>query len=405
MAQKFTYKARSSAGKLVTGRVEAENRNKAIALLRERRLFVVEINELLSGGNSFNLKKIFQQKVGTRELAIMCRQFATMTQAGVPILQSLSILSQQCDNKTLKETVKKVIGNLEGGMSLAESLKAFPEVFPQIFVSMVEAGEVGGVLDQVLERLAVNFEKEHDLKEKVKSAMIYPAVVVVMAVLAIAAMLIFVVPKFVTMLTDMGAPVPLTTQLIILFSQFLKNFWYIAFFLVAGILFGYKQAVKTGQGKKIKDRMSLKLPVFGPMNQKIIISRFCRSLSTLLKSGVPVLQSLDVVKNIAENYEVVKSIKEAENSIKKGQSMSLPLQKNWVFPPMVTRMIAIGEETGSIDILLGKIADFYESEVEELVARLSSMLEPVLIIGLGGVVGFIILSIMLPMFSVINNMK
>ncbi|OPX88403.1 MAG: Type II secretion system protein F [Pelotomaculum sp. PtaB.Bin104] len=404
MPKKFSYKARNQSGKLVTGKVEAENRNKAITLLRERSLFVVQINEAL-GEVSINLDNIFQKKVSTRELSVMCRQFATMTQAGVPILQSLNILTLQCDHKVLKETLRKVTENIEGGVSLAESFKSFPKIFPPIFISMVEAGEVGGALDQVLERLAANFEKEHDLKEKVKSAMTYPAVVVMVAVLAIAALLIFVVPKFMTMLTDMQAPIPLTTQLIIKFSDFLKNFWYIVLFTIAGAFFGYKQAVKTEKGKKIKDQVVLKLPVFGPMIQKIIVARFCRSLSTLLKSGVPVLQSLEVVKNIAGNYAVVKSIKEAEKSIKEGQSISLPLQKSRVFPPMVTRMMAIGEETGSIDTLLEKIADFYEREVDDLVSRLSSMLEPVLIVGMGGVVGFIILSIMLPMFSVIDNVK
>jgi len=403
---KFYYKARNPSGRLVTGKVEAENRNKAVALLRERRFFVVELKESSSaGGASFDLNNIFRQRVSTRDLAIMCRQFATMIQAGVPILQSLGILSQQSDNKTLKDTLKKVAELLEGGRSLTDSLKSFPNIFPQIFTSMVEAGEVSGALDQVLERLAVNFEKEHDLKEKVKSAMTYPAIVVVVAVLAVIALMTLVVPKFVDMLVDMEAPIPLTTQLIIMFSNFLKNYFCIGLLIIAGLVFGYKQAVKTEQGKKIKDNLVLKLPVFGPMIRKIIISRFCRSLSTLLKSGVPVLQSLDVVKNIAGNYAVVKSIEEAEKSIIEGQSISLPLQKSGVFPPMVTRMISIGEETGSIDALLEKIADFYEREVEDIVSRLSSMLEPVLIVGMGGVVGFIILSIMLPMFSVINNVK
>lgn len=403
---RFYYKARNPSGRLVKGKVEAENRNKAVALLRERRFFVVELKESSSaGGVSFDLNNIFRQRVGTRDLAIMCRQFATMIQAGVPIMHSLGILSQQSDNKTLKDTLKKVAELLEGGRSLTDSLKSFPNVFPQIFTSMVEAGEVSGALDQVLERLAVNFEKEHDLKEKVKSAMTYPAIVVVVAVLAVIALMTLVVPKFVDMLVDMEAPIPLTTQLIIMFSNFLKNYFYIGLLIIAGLVFGYKQAVKTEQGKKIKDNLVLKLPVFGPMIRKIIISRFCRSLSTLLKSGVPVLQSLDVVKNIAGNYAVIKSIEEAEKSIIEGQSISLPLQKSGVFPPMVTRMISIGEETGSIDALLEKIADFYEREVEDLVARLSSMLEPVLIVGMGGVVGFIILSIMMPMFSVINNVK
>jgi len=405
MTQKFSYKARNQAGKLVTGYVEAENRNKAITLLRERKLFVVEIKEAPSGSVSLSLDKIFQKKVSIKELAILCRQFATMTQAGVPILQCLSILFQQCDNKTLKVTLKKVIEKLEGGMSLTESLKSFPKVFPQIFISMVEAGEVGGALDQVLERLAIDFEKEHVLKEKVKSVMIYPAIVLVVAVLAVAALMVFVVPKFVTMLTDMKAPIPLTTQLMILFSSFLKDFWYIALLLIFGAILGYKQAVRTEPGKKMMDRFVLKLPVFGTMIRKIIIARFCRSLSTLLSSGVPVLQSLDVVKNIAGNYVVIKSITEAEESIKEGQSISLPLQKSGVFPPMVTKMMAIGEETGSIDSLLEKIAVYYEREVEDLVARLSSMLEPILIVGMGGIVGFIILSIMLPMFSAIDNVK
>lgn len=405
MTQKFSYKARNQAGKLVTGYVEAENRNKAITLLRARKLFVFEIKEAPSGSVSLSLDKIFQKKVSIKELAILCRQFATMTQAGVPILQCLNILFQQCDNKTLKLTLKKVIEKLEGGMSLAESLKSFTKVFPQIFISMVEAGEVGGALDQVLERLAIDFEKEHVLKEKVKSVMIYPAIVLVVAVLAVAALMIFVVPKFVTMLTDMKAPIPLTTQLMIMFSNLLKDFWYIALLLIFGAILGYKQAVRTEPGKKMMDRFVLKLPVFGMMIRKIIIARFCRSLSTLLSSGVPVLQSLDVVKNIAGNYVVIKSITEAEESIKEGQSISLPLQKSGVFPPMVTKMMAIGEETGSIDSLLEKIAVFYEREVEDLVARLSSMLEPILIIGMGGIVGFIILSIMLPMFSAIDNVK
>ncbi|MDD4170490.1 MAG: type II secretion system F family protein [Desulfotomaculaceae bacterium] len=404
MPQKFVYRARDQAGKLVKGKIEAENRNQAITLLRERKSFVVEIKEA-SYGVSISLDKIFQKKVSTRELAIMCRQLAAMTEAGVPILQSLSILTQQYDHKTLKETIIQVIRKLEGGKSLTESFKAFPRVFPRFMNSMLEAGEVGGALDQVLERLAVSLDREHELKEKVKSAMTYPAFVAAMAVLAIAMLLIIVVPQFVIMLTDMKAPVPPATQMLIMFSVFLKNSWYVVLILIAGIVFSYRQAVQTGPGKKIRDQIVLNLPVFGPLIRKIIIARFCRSLSTLLKSGVPILQSLDVVKNIAGNYAVIKSIEEAEDSIKEGQSISLPLQKSGVFPPMVTRMISIGEETGSVDILLEKIAGYYEREVEEMAARLSALLEPVLIVGIGGVVGLIILSIMLPVFSIISNFQ
>lgn len=405
MTQRFFYKARNSAGKLVRGNVEAENRKKAIELIRERKLFVVELYEAHSGEVFIALEGIFKKKVSPRELAVLCRQFATMTQAGIPILQCLTILIQQCDNKTIRETLKKVSGKLEGGMSLAESLKSFPHVFPRIFVSMVEAGEVGGAMDRVLDRLAVNFDKEHDLIERVKSAVTYPMFVVSVAVLTVAALLVLVIPKFITLLTEMKAPIPITTQLIILCSNFMVNFWYMVLLIIAVAVFGYKRALCTERGKRMKDRIVLILPVFGPIIRKIIIYRFCRSLSVLLKSGVPVLESLDVVKKIAGNYTVVKGIKDAEDSIKEGQSISSTLHRSGIFPPMVTRMMAIGEETGALDTLLEKIADFYERETEDLVSRLSAMLEPVLIVSMGGVVGFIILSIMLPMFSVLNNVR
>lgn len=405
MAQNFAYKARNPAGKLVAGKLEAENRNKAIAQLRDRRFFVVELKEAPPVRTSIKLDKLFQPKVGGRDLAVMCRQFATMVQAGVPLLQTISIISQQCENKTLKETMKKVGGNLEGGMSLTESMKPYPQVFPSIFTSMVEAGEVGGDLEHVLERLAVNFEKEHDMKEKVKSAMTYPTVVLVVAVFAVAALLIFVLPSMTKMLIDMKVPLPVTTKIIMGISDFLRNYWYIVLALLAALAIAYKTGVKTERGKKIKDATVLKLPVMGPMVQKSIISRFCRSLSTLLKSGVPVLQALEVVKHIVDNHSVNMSIKDAERSIKEGNSFAEPIQKSQVFPPMVGTMMSIGEETGSVDTLLEKVADFYESEVDDMVARLSSMIEPILLVGMGVVVGFILISIMVPMFSMYDNIK
>ncbi|TEB17575.1 putative type II secretion system protein F [Pelotomaculum sp. FP] len=405
MTQNFAYKARNPAGKLVTGKIEAENRSKAITQLRDRRFFVVELKEAPLAGTSIKLDKLFQKKVGSRDLAVMCRQFATMVQAGVPLLQTISIISQQCDNKTLQDTMKKVGGNLAGGMSLTESMKPYPRVFPGIFTSMVEAGEVGGDLEHVLERLAVNFEKEHDMREKVKSAMTYPTVVLVVAVLAVVALLIFVLPSMTKMLIDMKAPLPVTTKIIMGVSGFLKNYWYIALTLVVALAFGYKTGVKSGRGKKMKDSVVLKLPVMGPMVQKIVISRFCRSLSTLLKSGVPVLQALEVVKNIVDNHSVNMGLKEAERSIKEGQSFAEPLMKSRVFPPMVSTMMSIGEETGSVDTLLEKVADFYEKEVDAMVSRLSSMIEPILLVGMGVVVGFILISIMVPMFTVMDSVK
>jgi type IV pilus assembly protein PilC len=405
MAQNFAYKARNPAGKLVTGKIEAENRSRAIAQLRDRRLFVVALKEAPPAGPGIKLDELFQKKVGGRDLAVMCRQFATMVQAGVPLLQTIRIISQQCDNKTLQNTMKKVGGNLEGGMSLTESLKPYPQVFPSLFTSMVEAGEVGGDLENVLERLAVNFEKEHDMREKVKSAMTYPTVVLVVAVLAVVALLIFVLPSMTKMLIDMKVPLPVTTKVIMGVSDFLKTYWYIVLALAVALASGCKAGVKTARGKKMKDAVVLKLPVMGPLVQKVIISRFCRSLGTLLKSGVPVLQALEVVKNIVDNHAVNMDLKEAERSIKEGQSFAEPLLRGRVFPPMVSTMMLIGEETGMVDTLLEKVADFYENEVDAMVSRLSSMLEPVLLVGMGVVVGFILISIMVPMFTVMDSVK
>jgi len=405
MPQYFTYKARNLAGKLVTGKIEAENRNKAISQLREHRIFVVDIREAPAPGAGIKFDKFFQSKVGDRDLAVMCRQFATMVQAGVPLLQTISIIGQQSDNKTIRETMKNVGRNLEGGKSLTDSLKPYPRVFPDIFTSMIEAGELSGELEYVLERLAVNFEKEHALKEKIKSAMTYPAVVLVVAVLAVIALMVFVLPTMTQMLIDMKVPLPSTTTIIMALSDFLRNKWYVVFGLAAALFLGSKAVVKTEGGKKLKDNIILKLPVVGPLTKKIIISRFCRSLGTLLKSGVPVLRSLEVVKNIVNNHQVNMSLLEAEKSIKEGQSIAKPIRSSKFFPPMVGAMISIGEETGSIDSLLEKVAEFYENEVDYMVARLTSLVEPVLLVVMGLVVGFILVSIMLPMFSLYDNIQ
>ncbi len=273
MMQKYSYKARNSSGKPVSGKIEAESRNKAIAFLKGRKLFIVEIKESSPGG-VLRPGAIWGNRVSARELAIMCRQFAVMTRAGVPILQSLNIIICQCDNKALKETLKKVVGSLEGGMSLAETVKAHPHVFPRIFTSMIEAGEVSGALDDVLDRLADNFEKEHDLKEKVKSAMTYPLIIAMVAVFAVAALMVFVVPKFIVILDDMKVPIPLSTQLIIIASDITKRYWFIALLSAVGAVFGYSRAVGTERGARIKDRVVLNFPVCGPLVRKVIISRF-----------------------------------------------------------------------------------------------------------------------------------
>jgi len=395
MLLKYVCKARSKRGRLASGKLEA------IDLMGKHGLFMGERGKV-SGGRYINPVIFFAKKVGARELVLMCHQLATMIQVGIPLLQCLNILIQQSDDVVLKNTLKRVTESLEEGMSLADSLSSHPKVFSPFFISMVKSGEVSGTLDQVLNRLAVNAQKEYELLAKIKSAMMYPAVVAAVAVLSVVIMLTYVIPKFVFLLNSMMAPIPFATRLIVRLGSFFHDYWYLTALLFAVAAVSCKWAITTERGKIVQDKIIISIPVIGPLIRKVIVSRFCRSFSALLKSGVPVLQSLDVVKNITGNYVFIKSIKEAESSIKKGDGISLPLHKSGIFPPMVTRMIAIGEETGAIDTLLEKAADFYEREVEELVARLSSLIEPVLIIVVGGMIAFIILSMMLPMFSIMN---
>lgn len=403
MAQVFVYRARNRQGKIVRGSITADSTRTALAMLRVKNLFVMEMNRGKPAvGTGL---KFWGPKVGKEELALFCRQFATMFSSGVPIMQCLSILSQQTDNKKLVDAIDGMIEMLKKGRSLAETARFYPGVFPGIFVSMMEAGEISGALDEVMERLANHFEKEHDLREKVKSAMIYPAVVTVVAVLAVAAIMMFVLPTFVKMLTEYNVDLPPMTKIIMGASDYMCNYWYIFILLFISICFMHKRFTATRRGRAITDGILLKLPVFGGLIRYMIISRFARTLGNLLACGVPLLQAFDVVKKIAGNALVENAITEAAECVKEGQGIALPLEKSGIFPPMVTRMIAVGEEAGSLDLLLEKLADFYDREVENIVSRISSILEPVLIMGMGIVIGFIIMSVMIPMFNIMSSVN
>ena len=402
--QKFLYKARNQSGKLVGGKVTAENEASARDLLRKRRYYVVEIKPApQSKAMSFEL--IGKKKVKPQDLAIFCRQLATMVQAGLPILSCLNILGQQSDNETLRETANTMAGSLEEGKALSESLREFPKIFPGIFVSMMEAGELGGAMEDVLERLAVQFEKDAEIKAKVKSAMTYPMVIIGVAIIAIIIILTFVLPTFIGMLKGMNIALPLPTKIVIGLSDFLRGYWYMMLPFGVGVFFGFRQYTRTTKGRRVFDMLMLKLPVFGILIRKMIVARVNRTLSSLLRSGVPLLQALVIVRNIAGNQLVAEAILSAEASVKGGEGLAKPLEKSKIFPPMVTKMIAIGEDTGALDILLDKVAQFYEREVDTTVAKLSSILEPLLIVFIGVVVGFIVMSVYLPMFSAISNIK
>jgi type IV pilus assembly protein PilC len=403
MPQLFAYKARNLSGKLLTGKIEAESRDAAIAQLRNRNYYVVQINPAMDF--KLDLDKLLNLKIKVKDLAVFCRQAATMIEAGIPLLQCLNILTQQTESKKLREILKAVIMDIENGKSLSESFKVHQRYLPGIFIDMLTAGEVSGTLDQAMDRLANQFEKDHELKEKIKSAMTYPLVIGAFAFLAMVILLVVVVPIFVEIFEQVGAELPLPTRIMLGVSKACTNFWYLILPAPLLLYFGLKSFAATDRGKVITDRLLLKLPVYGKLTQKTITARFARTLATLLKSGVPLMQSLETVENVVGNTQVTKIIKAARENIKEGENMSPILLNASFFPPMAVNMIAIGEESGALDALLEKVAIYYEQEVETLVAKLSSVIEPLMIAGVGIMVGFIAVSIYLPLFGLSGAMQ
>jgi len=406
--ESFAYQVRDQSGLLITGVLEAESPQSVVVSLRERGYFIVNIEAERGSIWQKDVRQIDWanwKRVHTRELAVFCRQFATMINAGIPLLPCLQILQQQTDRGKLKDTVAEVIKELEGGKTLTESLARFPRVFPPLFTNMIEAGEVAGVLDEVLERLAAHYEKDHEIQEKVKSALTYPAVVLVIAILAVGFLLAFVLPTFAGLLRDMNAPMPLLTRLIMAVSGGLRRYWWAVLGVCAGLAFLIQRFAATERGRTLLDHISLRLPIFGKLIRKMIVSRFTRTLGTLLRTGVPILQALEVVKKTAANSVVTAAVVGAQESIRDGRGIAGPLESCRVFPPMVIQMIRVGEETGALDSLLERISGFYDREVDTMVERLSTILEPMLVVGVGLIVGIIIISILLPMFSILGAIQ
>ncbi len=393
----FAYKARNLSGQLITGRVEAESSSDAISLLRDKNLFVVQLNPVRR--YSFDVGKLLAGKIKTRDLAVFCRQFATMIGSGIPLLQCIRILIQQTENKRLRNILEEVGVAIEKGNGLSESFRGYSEQLPEIFINMLAAGEVSGTIDQTLERLAVHFEKDHQLREKIKSAMTYPAMIAGMALLSVLVLITLIVPIFADIFAQSGAVLPLPTRILMGISGALTGYWYLFLAGVAGLFVAARQGFASENGRKFIDRLLLQIPVVGPLATKTIVARFARTLATLLRSGVPLLRSLETVEKVVGNSIAAKEIAEAMRNIKEGERMAPVLIKSKIFPPMAVNMIGIGEESGALDSMLEKLAAFYEQEVEAMIARLSSIVEPVLIAVVGILVGFIAISIYLPLFG------
>jgi type IV pilus assembly protein PilC len=404
----YQYKGRAGDGKAVSGTQEAGSASEVAVLLGRQGIYVTDIIEggARGPGNlnfSFSfLKERLNQgspKVKLEELARFSRELSTLINAGITLISSLNISLEQTDSKALKNALAGVVKRLEEGNPLADSLSNYPQIFPEIFISMVEAGELGGVLDEVLNRLSEHLEREHEIKEKVKSAMTYPVMVIAFALVAVLVLMTFVLPKLINVIIGMGVPLPLPTRILMAVSNWSVQYWYLIPVLIFIIGISLKSIKANPRGRELLDKLTLKVPIFGGIIKKVIITRFCRTLGTLLKGGVPIIHALEVVKKASGNSMISAAVTEAQERVRNGEELSKPLESCGVFPPMVTKMIAVGEETGALDTLLERVGGYYEKEVNIVVGRLSSILEPVLIVFLGVVIGFIILSVMLPMIS------
>jgi type IV pilus assembly protein PilC len=392
----YKWEGKTLKGTIKQGEMEAPNEAAIRIHLRQQNIVPTKVN---AKGKEIHFSFLMKRKVPPRAIAIFTRQLATMIDAGLPLVQSLEILSSQQESRTFKEVLRLVREDVEGGSTFAGALKKHPATFNELFTNLVVAGEEGGILDTILTRLANYIEKAEALKKKVKSALIYPSTIVGVAIIVVMILMIFVIPVFETMFKSAGQNLPLPTYIVMQLSRFVKS--YVLFIIPALILGVYllRKYYQTNTGKLMIDRLLLKLPVFGPLFKKIAVARFSRTLGTLVSSGVPILDGLNIVSRTAGNRTVENAILNARASIREGETIAEPLGRSNIFPPMVISMISVGESTGALDTMLSKIADFYEEEVDIAVANLTSLLEPFLMIFLGVVIGGVVIAMYLPIFQ------
>ncbi|HET9453390.1 MAG TPA: type II secretion system F family protein [Gemmatimonadaceae bacterium] len=390
----FTYTARDAKGQLQSATLEAPSREEAISQLKKQRLNVIKIDE--------QTKKKKGGKVSMRDIVIFTRQFSTMINSGLPLVQAMGILAEQSENQALRDITKQVVFDVESGNTVADALRKHPTAFSELYVNMVAAGEAGGILDTILMRLAVFMEKNDALVRKVKGAMIYPGVIMTVAGGAIIVLLVFVIPTFQRMFAEAGIPLPLPTRIVIAMSQGLQKWWWAMGAGIAALVWMIKKYYATQDGKLVIDRLMLKAPVLGDVLRKSAVSRFTRTLGTLIGSGVSILDGLEITAKTSGNRVIQDAIMESRASIAGGETISAPLKKSQVFPPMVISMINVGEQTGGLDEMLGKIADFYDEEVDAAVSGLLALMEPMMIVFLGVVVGGMVVAMYLPIFDMVN---
>lgn len=394
----FKYVAKDEQGKTVTGTLEANDRNALINKLRDKNLVIISLSMTkdAAGGKGFFTRR----SIKLDDIVVFSRQLATMVDAGIPLVSGLDILGEQMENKTFSDVICRIRDTVETGSSLSEALSRHPRVFSSLFVNMVKAGESSGMLDEILDRIATYLEKTSNLQKKVRSALIYPSIITIMAIIITAVLLLKVIPVFKEIFAGFGAVLPKPTQVLINISDFLTRYFFFSVGAIAIVVFVVLRYAKTERGGLRCDTFKLNMPVFGPLLRKVAVSKFTRTLSTLVKSGVPILNSLDIVGRTADNKVIERAVVKIRSSIKDGENIAEPLLKSRVFPPMVVRMVSVGEQTGELEKMLSKIADFYDAEVDAAISGLTSIIEPLIIVFLGVVIGTIVICMFLPIFKI-----
>ena len=399
----YSYKVKDKAGKVHDGEMQASSQSAVAKALRDRGFVPVVVEEKKASALQKEIKiPGLSGRVKVKEVSVFSRQFATMINSGLSLLRSLTILAEQTPNRAFRDIINEVKADVEKGSSLSQALEKHPKVFPRIYSSMVKSGEVGGVLDETLERLAQTLEAQVELRSQVKSAMMYPAAVFGLVIFIVIAMLLFVVPMFESMFADFGAELPLPTRLLMGLSVIFTTYWYLAVGGSIAAIVGFKRWISTDKGRSRFDAIKLKMPIFGNLVHKTALARFSHTLAALTRTGVPILMAMDIVAETSGNAVVSRAVLSVQASVKEGESIAEPLSNHPVFPPMVVQMMAVGEETGALDTMLEKVGDFFDREVKTMVEGLTSLIEPLLVVILGMTVGGMLLALYLPIFNVIT---
>ncbi|GAE27338.1 type IV fimbrial assembly protein PilC [Halalkalibacter wakoensis JCM 9140] len=400
MAQ-YKYIGRDVTGRIKKGTIVGQSKREAAAKLKERRIAVQELEETKATG--LNKEITFGNPVRLQDFSVFLRQFSTLLKAGVSIVESTQILSKQTSSKHLRKTLESIEDELRSGVPFSEAAAKYKKVFPPIVINMIKAGELSGTMDEALDRLAIYYEKQHKTRQKVISALAYPVIVGIVAVAVVIFLLVSVVPTFANMLTDLGGELPGITVFVMNASEFVQGFWWLLILFVIALIIGLQVLKQNPDTRYYLDYSLLRMPIFGKLFQLAALARLTRTLSSLFSSSVPILQAVGIVEKVVGNEVIAKILRTSRQSLEKGESLTAPMRSSWVFPPLVIQMITIGEETGSLDLMLSKVADFYEDEVENMTDRLKSLIEPLMIVFLAAIVGVIVIAIMVPMFQIYSE--